>query len=710
MRFTSALATAALAAVAAAVPVSQPHVLQARAWNPLPVGSVTPKGWLLKQLKLQADGLSGHLSQFWNDVENSIWVGGNGDGGLHERAPYWLNGIVPLAYLLKNAGADPKTQFDGIYKVKEGHEQSYARRTGGPPPAPPVSIMDQSNKYITAIMKSQEPSGWLGPNDNPKDGNPYWGRSNVMFALSMYAEAEPTRTDFTAKVMLNYALELERRLTNHTDYAPLQGWAAARWMDIALGVQWLLANNQAGGNEATLTSLLDVLHKQGSDWESWFETLTCAGAGNGGCAGGHNVNNAQALKSAAVLYLATGNETLRALSKQRMKVLDEKVGLPSGMFNGDEIIPSPNTRNPSRGIELCGVVEAMFSYNTMFSVHGDVEFADRAEKISYNALPATWASPTGGDMWAHQYLQAINEINAINANPHAWTHDGGAAETYGLEPNYGCCTANFNQGWPKFASMIVYSTADKGAAIGLYAPSTSKLPDGSTVDIDTSYPYEDEIRITVDAKAAMPLYVRIPGWAVSGTTINGKAVPAGSAGTMLKQACTSGKNTFVLKFTPKIKVEQWGDKGATGASVTRGVLLYTLPIVPNYTVYGHHFGGADQSNDYELRPTSPWQYALDVNPDEPSKSLTFASTGYVDGSAPFNHSGWPVTITATVRKLPSWGEALNSAAPPPQSPACVDQNGKDNKQCGTPEKVTLVPYGGTELRIGEFPITGSAPK
>jgi len=115
------------------------------------------------------------------------------------------------------------------------------------------------------------------------------------------------------------------------------------------------------------------------------------------------------------------------------------------MFNGDEILPSPPTRSPSRGIELCGVVEAMFSYNTMFSTFGDVEFADRAERIAYNALPATWASPRGGDMWANEYLQAVNQINAIRANPHVWAHDGPDAEIYGLEPNFGCCTANFNQ-------------------------------------------------------------------------------------------------------------------------------------------------------------------------------------------------------------------------------------------------------------------------
>ena len=60
-------------------------------------------GWLLEQLTIQAEGLSGYLSLFWDDVMNSSWIGGNGDTGLHERTPYWLNGFVPLAYQLNNA-------------------------------------------------------------------------------------------------------------------------------------------------------------------------------------------------------------------------------------------------------------------------------------------------------------------------------------------------------------------------------------------------------------------------------------------------------------------------------------------------------------------------------------------------------------------------------------------------------------------------------
>ena len=32
-------------------------------YTPLPMGAVTPEGWLLDQLTIQAEGLSGHLAQ-----------------------------------------------------------------------------------------------------------------------------------------------------------------------------------------------------------------------------------------------------------------------------------------------------------------------------------------------------------------------------------------------------------------------------------------------------------------------------------------------------------------------------------------------------------------------------------------------------------------------------------------------------------------------
>lgn len=377
--------------------------------------------------------------------------------------------------------------------------------------------------------------------------------------------------------------------------------------------------------------------------------------------------------------------------------MDERYGLPTGMYNGDEILPNPPTRSPSRGIEDCGIVEAMFSYNTMFSIHGETSFAERAERIAYNALPATWASPTGGDMWAHQYLEAVNEINAIKANPHVWTHDGDMSETYGLEPNYGCCTANFNQGWPKFANMIVYKMVQQpGIAVALWAPASATLADGTVVDIDTTYPFGDTAVVTVTAKQPTPVYLRIPAWATK-ATVNGK--PAKN-GTMWEGQAGAGATKFSVAFNPEVRLEEW-DGGAV--SVHRGALMYSLPISANYTVYAHHFGTDTQSNDYYLTPTSPWAFALDVDPRALTKSLTFASSGYKEGTAPFNHSNWPTQITASLRPLPSWGTELNSAALPPTSPACAKSG-----TCGAPEKHVLAPHGGTELRMGELPLASFA--
>jgi hypothetical protein len=588
-----------------------------------------------------------------------------------------LNGIVPMAYLLQNAGEEMLPGTKGIYKAKS--------TKGGP--IAPVNITEQALKYVNAIRGAQTTDGWLGPVDNPKDGNNYWGKSNVILSLAMFAEANPADFENVSKVMLSYMLEQGRRMKN-TSYAPLQGWAAARWIDMALGAEWML-DNAPQGKEAELFQYLTDLHDQGSNWEQWFETFT-------GNAGGHNVNNAQGIKSSGVWYRVSKNETLHELSKSRMVNLDKRIGLPTGMYNGDEIIPFPPTRSPSRGIELCGVVEAMFSWNTLFSVHGDVEFADRAERIAYNALPATWASPKGGDMWAHQYLQSVNEVNAIDANPHVWTHDGSQAEMYGLEPNYGCCTANFNQGWPKFANMLIYDTQDKGGAVAIWAPASAVLSNGATLDIATSYPFEDTATVTVTAKDDMPLYLRIPGWA-KGTTVNGQGV---AENTMAKFMCKAGVNTFVVVFTPEIRLEKWGDGDSTTmpVSVMRGSLLFSLPIDGNYTVTAHHYGDADMSNDYEVRPNSPWQYALVADEADPASSFKVNKGAYVAGAAPFNHTGWPLTLTATVKELASWGMAVNSAAEPPASPAC------GGSACGKSATVTLVPHGGTDLRIGEFPL------
>jgi hypothetical protein len=57
----------------------------------------------------------------------------------------------------------------------------------------------------------------------------------------------------------------------------------------------------------------------------------------------------------------------------------------SGTIIGDEHL---GALSPQRGSELCMAVESMFSYAWLYRMHGTNDFADRAERAAFNALPA----------------------------------------------------------------------------------------------------------------------------------------------------------------------------------------------------------------------------------------------------------------------------------------------------------------------------------
>ena len=85
------------------------------------------------------------------------------------------------------------------------------------------------------------------------------------------------------------------------------------------------------------------------------------------------------------------------------------------------------------------VQETMFSMETAFAISGNLSYADRLERLAYNALPAAlWP-----DITANVYLQMTNMIMAKDATDYPyWPHDGPKSTIYGL---HRCCTSNFNR-------------------------------------------------------------------------------------------------------------------------------------------------------------------------------------------------------------------------------------------------------------------------
>ena len=68
----------------------------------LPIGSIRPTGWMQEQLVRMKNGMTGNLDQVYEKVmgPRNGWLGGDGD--VWERCPYWIDGLLPLAYILND--------------------------------------------------------------------------------------------------------------------------------------------------------------------------------------------------------------------------------------------------------------------------------------------------------------------------------------------------------------------------------------------------------------------------------------------------------------------------------------------------------------------------------------------------------------------------------------------------------------------------------
>ena len=119
-------------------------------------------------------------------------------------------------------------------------------------------------------------------------------------------------------------------------------------------------------------------------------------------------------------------------------------------------------------------MEAMYSYEQLLSITGEAQWGDLAEALAFNALPAT-LSP---DMWSHQYDQQTNQVccTRLPEDHVVFATNPGDSHLFGLEPNFGCCTANFNQGWPKLA-LSTFMGWKEGLASVILAPSVVSCPD-----------------------------------------------------------------------------------------------------------------------------------------------------------------------------------------------------------------------------------------
>ena len=619
----------------------------------LPLGSIRPAGWLLEQLQLQADGLTGHLEEMWSDVgPDSAWLGG--DGEAWERGPYYLDGLIPLAHALK----DP-------------------------------ALIAKAGRWVEAILSSQRPDGFFGPPQN----DDWWARMPALKALAQHYEA--TRDGRVLDFMTRYFRHQEGALPER----PLSEWGEARGAENALMTLWL--HRQTG--DAFLLDLTDLLLAQTFDWDTYLTEHLPPGPVASFSHATHVVNVAMGLKLPALRFLQDGDMRHLETLHRALDNLDRLHGMPNGMFSGDEWLAG---LGPQRGVETCAVVELMYSLEVAARAFGDAALADRLEVVAFNALPAAM----GADMKTHQYHQQVNQVLCTVAQ-RDWTYSSDDANTFGLEPHFGCCTANLHQGWPKYVASLWARRPDGGLVALSYAPNTvTTTLGGGVVEIETRtlHPFDDSVQMTfrLGRPQTFRLELRVPAWCSEAQVqIGGQSVQPSTdqTGILVLEREWHDADTLTLRLPVCVRA-QARPEGALALSY--GPL--TLAFAPG-EIWSRIEDSRGQSGfgDYEVRPRRSWNYGLNLPSLEPEALAAACRVEHFAlPSPPFSHRiAAPPTgveavglrVTVPMRMLPDWTLEGNSAAAPPAGAS------SELPTFSAP----LIPYGCARLRVAEFPRVGS---
>ena len=652
-----------------------------------------------------ADGLPGHLFDFYRLVKDAPWMGGNAEySPLNEAFPYFFNGLVPLAYALDDERLKTQVLTAADYIISHQHED-----------------------------------GWIGTEgERDISRRNFWARYPLFLGLVQLVEVESDKRKpgLIIAAMHRFIELMHTMLSNgHKGYVWAPGdqfdeqWGRSRAADMVIALQWLYEHHP-GSLSDKIHECMVHMYQQAYDWTYWFSEevfikddldLWPVELTNSLFPYVHGVNAGQGLKYGAVMRRLTHDHDLLNFTRTGVDWTFTYHGTPSGGIIGDE---REAGLSPVRGVELCSVVETMFSLTYLQQALGDAAFAERAELAAFNALPAM----VRPHWWAHQYVAQTNQPISHPLKKSPFWNVGPHGQVFGTEPNYPCCTVDFSQGYPKFLSASFVRDGNDGIAHALLGPAQVQTTTKSGVEVEitcrTNYPFSQLLTYTLTASEAFRFAFRVPAWTDLNTTqlwVNDRAVhlyPDTHTGMNTLQLGPGISNVEVY-LGAAIRTEP---RANDTIAIYHGALLYAVHVY--HTAEAHRparYPGTqapDSAADWVMLPTSPWNLAIDES--------TLSFYPYLNREEGLPNPIWeedapPVMISALACEI-DWRLKDGYAPNPPPRWTKEDRVGNDgqkpikggkrksNRKCiGRAFMVGLRPYGSAKLHMAEIPTVDLSP-
>lgn len=565
-------------------------------FQPLPFGSIKPKGWLKTQMQNDVNGFVGNLDKLVPDLINDPIYG---EGRLHKNSKAKELGN------LKSGDAEGDEQ----YKWWNSETQSnwwdgYSRNV--------LLLNDKNgiekvNQYIQRIVATQDEDGYIGIYGKDlryqfsAENGELWAKATLYRGLLAYYEFTKDEKVLNVlrkavhNVMQNYPINASSPFSSgmgfnggvshgltFTDVLDRMYFHTKdkKYLDYALFLYQDFSKTHQSEEDVQLKNILNPNYKLKSHGVHAFEHLRPLIVAN-------SVSGDGALNKALSIYLS------------RVKAATTITG---GAI-GDEWIAERTADATHTGYEYCSIHELLDSYALLFQKSGNPQIGDEIETIFYNAAQGARNPKHSGIA----YLKTDNSFEMMGTK-NGEIEPNRKQTRYKYSPVHQdvavCCNPNAGRISPYFIQNAWMKEDENTLVATLLMPNVVETEMNQTkvrIESQTNYPYQNtfNFKIEMGKPNRFSLKIRKPNWVKS---IISKEKYSIKDGFIIFDRKFKTTDMISLSFTTDVSIKLDRNKEHY---FSYGALIFAKSIQAKETVDKIYASGF---SDYTYEPTTFSKY------------------------------------------------------------------------------------------------------